>query len=302
MRAVCAYCGANRSSHAERLRPRVWENISLAQTTMSNPGLPPEILDYIVDFLQDDLLSLEQCCLVSKSWVPRARRHIFYIIEFETQEDLDKWKKAFPDPSNSPAQYTRILVMSYFRIVVEEDVTEGGWIPTFPRAMHLELRSEGRAYVPELDVSLTPFSKLSPNVKSLSVVSFLGPRLQVFNLIRSLPFLEDLSLVCCVPAKGDDGRDGPQTAVPSPISPKLTGTLELLPLRDMAVTVRRLLDLPSGIHFRTLELSWYEEGEHHYLTELVVACSDTLESLDVTYELKGAVYPFFFLFRYLLEH
>ncbi|KAF9644805.1 hypothetical protein BDM02DRAFT_3066647, partial [Thelephora ganbajun] len=57
----------------------------LTQTTMSNPYhvcLPPEILDYIVDFLHDTPETLKQCCLVSKSWVSRTRKSLFADIEF----------------------------------------------------------------------------------------------------------------------------------------------------------------------------------------------------------------------------
>ncbi|KAF9644347.1 hypothetical protein BDM02DRAFT_3103092, partial [Thelephora ganbajun] len=50
--------------------------------TTVHPYLPPETLDYIVDFLHDNRETLEQCCLVSKSWVPRARKHLFADIKF----------------------------------------------------------------------------------------------------------------------------------------------------------------------------------------------------------------------------
>ncbi|KAF9645264.1 hypothetical protein BDM02DRAFT_3073690, partial [Thelephora ganbajun] len=57
----------------------------LTQTTMSSPHqshLPPEILDYIVDLLHDEPETLKQCCLVSKSWVSRTRKHLFANVEF----------------------------------------------------------------------------------------------------------------------------------------------------------------------------------------------------------------------------
>jgi len=38
----------------------------------SNPYLPPEILDYIVDLLHNSPNALKECCLVSKSWIPRT--------------------------------------------------------------------------------------------------------------------------------------------------------------------------------------------------------------------------------------
>jgi len=58
---------------------------------MSNPGLPPEILDYIVDFLHDNQNALKRCCLVSKSWIPRTRKHLFADIRFEDGTSLELW-------------------------------------------------------------------------------------------------------------------------------------------------------------------------------------------------------------------
>ena len=77
-------------------------------------SLPPEILDLIVDNLRDDEATLESCCLVSKSWISRTRRHLFAHVEFESTEcPIHLWMKTFQDPSNSPTCYTRRL--DFFR-------------------------------------------------------------------------------------------------------------------------------------------------------------------------------------------
>jgi hypothetical protein len=72
---------------------------------MSDPHLPAEMLDHIVDHLQDTEYALRSCCLVSKSWIPRARKHLFFDIVFHTAKRLELWKETFPDPSTSPACY-----------------------------------------------------------------------------------------------------------------------------------------------------------------------------------------------------
>ncbi|OCH95832.1 hypothetical protein OBBRIDRAFT_800394 [Obba rivulosa] len=41
------------------------------------PNVPPELSDYIIDFLHNDPASLKACSLVHRSWVPTARLHIF---------------------------------------------------------------------------------------------------------------------------------------------------------------------------------------------------------------------------------
>ena len=61
------------------------------------------MLDRIIDLLHDELETLKQCCLVSKSWVPRTRKNLFAEIEFRSESDLESWKKTFPDVANSPA-------------------------------------------------------------------------------------------------------------------------------------------------------------------------------------------------------
>src|SRR5579872_4193956 len=147
--------------------------------------LPPETLDYIVDFLHDDLEGLEQCCLVSQSWVPRARKHLFSVIQFETPEDVEAWKAAFPNPSNSLAHYTRTLVVNCPEVVTAEDATDGGWLSSFSRVEYLILDNypnpnnfhkfiQGGFKAPK--ASLAPYRKFAATLKRLVVISFVLQR------------------------------------------------------------------------------------------------------------------------------
>ena len=280
---------------------RVGNNLPLMQTTMSNPNLPPEMLDHVVNFLHDDIEALRQCCLVSKSWVPRARKHLFAVVQFYSSEDIDAWKRTFSGPSNSPAHHTRTLSISRFDVVTAEDAAEGGWIPTFSRVAYLDLDHGPTPLTDPLEISLAPFHNFSPALKTLRVTYFLLRPPRVTDLIRSFPLLEDLTLIGHGPNMDDNERDGPHTVVPSPASPKLTGTLRLFLFGGVAVALRQLLDPPNGVHFRSVELSWCEEDDFRYLVELVVACSDTLEDLSVTYEPEGMAYSVYSLTRHLLE-
>src|ERR1700753_246461 len=58
-------------------------SFSPTATIMSGPRLPAELLDHIADLLRDRE-TLESCCLVSKSWIPRARKHLFACVAFHT--------------------------------------------------------------------------------------------------------------------------------------------------------------------------------------------------------------------------
>ena len=114
---------------------------------MSNPHrshLPPEILDHIVDFLLLQDKPLKQCCLVSRSWVPHARKHLFVDVKFVAERHIKAWKKVFPDPSGSPARYTHNLVICCVEGVSAEDVQKGGWLHPFSRLVRLELTAENK--------------------------------------------------------------------------------------------------------------------------------------------------------------
>ena len=251
---------------------------------MSNPRLPPEILDHIVDLLHDNPKTLEQCCLTSKSWVTRARKHLFADIEFLTVDDLKSWKKTFPDPGNSPAYHTRAMTVK----CALGDGQEDGWTQSFSRIECLRMDFTWTGFS---NISLVPFRKFSASLKSLHVASLFLPHPQVFSLIRFLPHLEDLTLIGYDSwVSNGDESDGPPT-IASSASPPLTGTLELSQHQGMEYTARRLLDLPKGLHFQKLNLSWCDEGDLHWMVELVVACSNTLERLDVVCQLNGAIYP-----------
>ena len=249
-----------------------------AETTMSNSHLPPETLDHIVDLLLDKPKALRKCCLVSKSWIPRARKHIFADIQFRSANDLKSWKQTFPDPANSPAFHTHTLFVGCPQVIEDADGGEGGWIRTFSRVERLTVNFPWMA----VGVSLAPFQKLSPSLKSLRVTFRLLPCEQIFNLIHSFPLLEDLALI----GHNVSPADGSELDIP-PTSPAFTGTLVLDLHEGMANIAPQLLDLPNGLHFQKLNLSWGNEEGLRLVEQLVVACSDTLEYLEI---LGGEVY------------
>ena len=110
---------------------------------MLSARLPTELLDHIADLLHDTGEALTNCCLISKSWIPRTRRHIFADVAFLTDEDLESWKETFPDPSKSPAHYTKNLSIDYLRVKVAEG--EGDrWIGGFSRVVHLKVVALGK--------------------------------------------------------------------------------------------------------------------------------------------------------------
>jgi hypothetical protein len=85
----------------------------LAYPTMPRSPLPQEISDYVVDLLHDERDALKTCCLVSRSWIPRTRKHLFHEVAFHSFDDFEAWYETFQDPVNSPGCYTRSLSFGY---------------------------------------------------------------------------------------------------------------------------------------------------------------------------------------------
>ena len=130
------------------------------------PNLPRELLDHIVNLLHDDRTSLGNCCLVSKSWIARTRAHLSAEVAFRTTKSLESWKRTFPDPSASPAHYTKSLFIGDPGVVTALGVETGSWIRGFSRVVHLAMAGRDWRSV-GWNVVFIQFRGFSPFVKSL---------------------------------------------------------------------------------------------------------------------------------------
>ena len=241
--------------------------------------LPPEILDLIIDQLHDEPATLKSCCVVSKPWIPRTRRHLFARVEFDALEHLiESWMKIFPDPSNSPAHHTRSLSIRSFPAVTTADADVAIWVRTFRNVVDVHF---GDLIWTGQHDPLTPFYGFSHTVRSLRLTS---TTFGVFNLICSFPLLEDLALVSLRPEIDTDGGRAPLT------SPKLTGSLELSVVRGIRSAVRRLLDFPDGLRFSKVEVCCHRVG-FEPVADLVSKCSGSLESLNIYSLAMGTPVP-----------
>jgi len=161
------------------------------------------------------------------------------------------------------------------------DTEEGSWMRGFSQVVRLEVSSQ-RMYANELAISLAPLHGFSPVLKSLRVAFAVLPSSRTFDLILSFPLLDDLAIIA-FDASIDNG-DGPDPlpTVTQPSSPPtLAGSLDIFLKGGMGPITRRLLSLPSGIHFRELKLTWNHERDLSLTTPLVEGCFHTLESLYI---------------------
>ena len=245
-------------------------------------SLPPEILDLIVEHLYDDRETPKVCCVVSRSWVSRARRHLFACVGFTTEESpVESWVKAFPDPSNSPAHHTRDLTIRGLRDIIAATTIAYPWIGAF---CHIVTLSVAISAWDDSRTSLVPLHGLSPTLVSLCLTHHSISPSEVFNLVCSFPSLETLSLIST--GEEDGGGDADMLILPS-MSPKFTGVLSLVMRGGMRSGIRRLTTLPGGLRFTRILVGCYAE-DLGSITDLVSACRNTLESLGIAQNPSGA--------------
>ena len=132
-------------------------------------------------------------------------------------------------------------------------------------------------------ISFVSLHGLSSTLKSL-YLSYENhiPFSEIFDLVYSFPVLEDLSLVC--PGSIEDDRWDIPFA-----SPKFTGCLDLDIDGEIRPVVRRLLELPGGLHFSKISITYDDEGVELTM-DLLSRCSDTLEYLGIYYHTSAFIY------------
>ena len=250
--------------------------------------LPPEMLDLIVNHLRDELTALKVCCLVSKLWVPRSRKNLFAHVTFDALgTPIESWMTAFPNPSNSPAHYTRTLTICGLRLVTAVNTNVGRWVRAFHSIVHLHVYTLGstESWGDDYQVSLVPFYGLSPSVRSLHLHSVSVPPSEIFGLLCSFPLLENFVSLSFGGGNGADEWTAPLA------SPRLTGSLELCSIAEgIGSITRRLLDLPNGLRFTKISVLCFSGEDFESTTDLVSGCSDTLESLSVIGHLEGVFF------------
>ena len=234
------------------------------------PSLPKEILDVIIYHLHDEPTALKACCLVSKSWVSRTQRHLFDRVKFLSRSGptIESWMETFPDPSNSPAHYTRSLRISHIQVITVAISDVLAQIHSFNRIVELAVGIENGP------ISFAQLRGLSPNLKRLHLFHSFAPSSEVLDFICSFPLLENLSLHSARPHANENAAKWNKPST----SPKFTGSL-LLNRRNRSI-VRKLLDLPGGLRFSKIRVCC-PIGEYDLTKDLVSACSDTLQFLCV---------------------
>ena len=249
------------------------------------PHLPPEIVDGIIDLLRGDKETLKQCSLVSKQWVPCCRRYLFDAVEITSFENLEGWKKTFPESAESPACYARSLRVDPTHLVTAGGGVDGDLIKSFTRVVQLKLWNNvpwSRKSIP--NATFAPFrTHALSSVKSLILGFAAVSSSEVLDLICSLPHLEDLEIDTANIVIDD-------VISRSSTSPPLTGTLTLNRGGDQVANL--LKSAPGGLRFRKIILGPYAGERLKRVKDLVVRCSDTLECIEIRRPVLGELWSY----------
>ena len=250
---------------------------------ITTPRTPQDIIDEILDHLaaDSDFESLRACALVSRSWVPSCRRHLFHTADL-TRGRMDRWLYAFPVPEESPAYYVRALHISIEGINwFPDEFFEHA--PRFTNVRKLSLFGGKDCLVSRLP----SLWKLPESVTSLTIDASNGVSLvPILDSMARLPNLDDLSLRGRVISADSSALPG-IWMVPRR---RFGGKLEL---RDVYLDhISILLELLTGSQFSKVEVDCTREHIPSVI-RLVEACSKTIVKLSLNVRFGGKYHPFF---------
>ena len=238
------------------------------------PRTPQEVTDKILAHLaaDSDLGSLRSCTLVSKSWIPLCRQHLFHTVTF-TWLSIEGWLETFPVPEESPAHLVRCLGIQLGLSDNEpEKVFEHSpWFTNVERviisARHgwpLHIRPHWR--LPQSTTSLT---------LNVDVITLAG----IMSIMTGLPNLDNLSLSGTFLLNRflslEDGMD-PRG--------RFGGRLRLIGGLAEETLMETLLEIPTGLRFTEVEIRCTRNVLLPTVS-LVEGCSKTLVKLSYTISL-----------------
>lgn len=71
--------------------------------------VPPEICDYIIDYLWDDYRALAACSLTCRSWLSSSRSHLFNFIHLERERDILQFLEILDNPPIASVSLARCV-------------------------------------------------------------------------------------------------------------------------------------------------------------------------------------------------
>ena len=248
--------------------------------------IPNEIIDEILNHLiadsgssGDDCFpkrSLRSYSLVSKSWVPSCRRHLFHTITF-TPRNIAKWLETFPVPEESPACYVKDLRLSFGG---HRGAPKGFFkhTPWFTNAEKMTVK--GNVIFPSPGIS--QYTKLPQSVTSLTIEGSKIDLVQMRDIMAHLPNLNDLILSGTIVVRFRKLLLGLGTVLKG----RFSGELRIWEGYAGEELVDMLLEIPTGLHFTKLCIS-ANPACLIQTVRLAEACCETLVNFSYSGFIQG---------------
>ena len=262
----------------------------LVNFTGSFEGLPQEIVDEILEYLEDDRRTLRACSLTCKALF-RSARHIIhrqlYVVGPETTWSMDGDEMYRYEVANRSQlgtfsvaakrgffHYTRELT-----IRVANEFTPENLRPyllqfqMFARLTSLTLHHFNPT--PFLPVFEQYFGHLAQQMQSLKFIYPSGPQNDMMYFISQFPHLDDLGFNPPPSHNSNPSKEYNMSSVQS--SPTLGGTLRVAnTMGSITNPLECLTQLPSGLRFRSIEFVYCPEIDPNVI---IRECTSTLQSL-----------------------
>ncbi len=278
-----------------------FKNSAPSASTLS---VPQELIDYILDFLHDDIPTLRTCSLVSHSFLPCTRYHIYSSVTIVHVDELDLFRERYAgqlyqcqnlaallehSPHVAPL-VTRFGMRSMAELMMEDasmNTSLVSIISSLHNLSHVELIARpGEEFWDEFPVvTLGPFLTALRSVP-LKTFIFCAAALttQEFEDLFTAaanPALKHLSLICDCGANWTPGPDTPIRPPPGGLP-----ALESLYIAGDGTSSniswlffrQSLYDIRS---IRHLSLQLYEDAPSSPVQRLLNAMQGTLESLTL---------------------
>lgn len=164
--------------------------------------LPQEIIDMIVDYFHDDKRSLVACSVVSSTWLPAARHHLFYTHRLDARRDGTGYAGAVSSFLEDPRHFhVRELVLSpgaspHPSSELQSDALRS-LVTRSPQLHSLQLRQTGFNSPPWPE---QPTDRLSLNRLSVNWGTMTTPSnsCSFVELLSSFSFIRELDVVAVV--------------------------------------------------------------------------------------------------------
>ncbi|KAI0080069.1 hypothetical protein K474DRAFT_390078 [Panus rudis PR-1116 ss-1] len=171
----------------------------MRRATMSITNLPQEILDYIIDYLHDDYITLRSCGIVCRACISASRHHLFHEIVLDTPSKAQAFYALLCEAPYI-GQLVRALSLTSFAFVGDRPAQQTGTdryisrihprlLTLLPRVQRLEIQC-----AEPKETAISHLVHAFPAVTDLSVRYCTFLNLQQFaRLVQSFPLLSSLT-------------------------------------------------------------------------------------------------------------